>query len=1441
MPVFTGTVAANTIAGTADDDLINGLQGNDILSGLDGNDVLNGDDNDDTLTGGAGNDTLNGGVGNDTASYSTATAGVTVSLLLQGAAQDTLGAGLDTLNSIERLIGSAYDDVLTGDAGNNIFTGGAGNDSLNGGEGADQFTAGLGNDTIDGGDGNDAVNYADATGDVIVDLNIQGVAQDTGGGGVDTLIGIESVFGGAFNDTLTGNSGNNSLSGGSAGNDILNGGDGNDSLSGLTGDDVMNGGDGVDTANYAGTATAVTVSLLLQGAAQDTLGAGLDTLSGIENLTGSRFNDILTGDAGDNVIEGGVGNDTIDGGDGNDSFLLGASAVAGGWVNLDEGFTGSFAAQASQGTGVDSLVNIENATGTNFRDELAGSDLANRLLGLGGDDTIHGSGGDDHIEGGLGGDILYGGAGDDVLYAETAAAAAAAEYSFNQMEGGAGDDLIFGAMFDDVLEGDDGDDILDGGLGNNTYWGGDGIDTVSYASAIGGVNVVLVFSNNEVDTGGGTYSQFSLIENLSGSSFGDSLTGDGLANRLSGQAGADDLDGAAGDDVLVGGEGDDQIDGGIGADSVVLTGLATDYDITIDGDTVTLVDTRAGAGDGTDVVTGVEQFVFSDRTLSLEQLIPQPLDLADDHLTVTRGLASDLLATALLANDVVNFDSAVQSVSNAVGATVSLVGGRLVILATGETASFDYTVDGPSGPVTAHVSVDTTPATTAADTLAPSPTATGADLQGGNEADSLTGSDGDDRLAGGAGDDVLSGGLGRNELIGGTGLDTYLVTGGADTIVELANGSTDTVQANVDYTLPDNVENLILIGGALNGAGNALVNRLTGNDSDNVLDGGAGVDFLNGGLGNDTYVVDNLSDKITETGGVDTIRTSLLSFTLKVGLENLTYTGSGGFSGKGNAAANILTGGDGDDRLESVGGNDTLIGGIGDDSYYVASNTDVIVEGEDLEGGDFIYSKAHYVLAEGVGVENLRVWGTGAVNLTGNSDRQSLVGNDNRNVLDGGGGTDLMWGMGGDDTYILRSAPVFSNMIQEDVGAGYDTVMLHISGWTLVANFEKAVLVGTATAVTGNALNNLLVGNALGNFLSGGAGADVMQGGAGNDTYVVDDTGDVVQDTSGIDTVRLVAALNYTLGTGIENVGGTDNSALALTVTGNSLANVMTGEFGNDTFAGLSGNDTLVGDQGADSLDGGDGNDSLSGGAGADVLLGGAGADLLDGGAAADSMTGGLGNDIYVVDDAADVIVEAAGGGTDIVRTALLDYTLAAEVETFQYLGGDGFIAFGNSLANTMTVADNPLDASGTMFGMEGNDTLIGGDRTQQLDGGAGFDRLIGGGGADDLWGGGTEKDLFVYTGLADSNASSGIDQIQDFDSADVIDLRAIDADIHTDGDQAFTYIGGAGFSGVAGQLRLSAGADHMRILADVNGDGAADFELVVTGIHNIIKADFLL
>jgi serralysin len=249
----------------------------------------------------------------------------------------------DPRSLIENAIGGSGNDTLIGNQANNLLAGGAGNDVLAGLEGNDTLTGAAGNDTLFGGVGNDIMdggaggsdtaNYVEAGSGVSVSLAHQGSTQNTVGAGSDTLTNIENLSGSAFNDTLTGDFNANILSGldgndilaGAAGNDTLTGAAGNDILSGGAGNDSMDGGAaGSDTASYADAAGAVTVSLARQGVAQNTIGAGSDTLANFENLTGSAFNDTLTGDGNANIVNGLAGNDVLTGNGGNDT-LMGAA------------------------------------------------------------------------------------------------------------------------------------------------------------------------------------------------------------------------------------------------------------------------------------------------------------------------------------------------------------------------------------------------------------------------------------------------------------------------------------------------------------------------------------------------------------------------------------------------------------------------------------------------------------------------------------------------------------------------------------------------------------------------------------------------------------------------------------------------------------------------------------------------------------------------------------------------------------------------------------------------------------------------------------------------------------------------------------------------------------------------------------------------------------
>jgi Ca2+-binding RTX toxin-like protein len=289
---ITGTAGADVLTGTAASETICGLGGNDRITGGGGDDIIIGGPGNDTIDGGNGGDTITGGAGND------------------------------------RVAGGAGGDAIDGDAGNDTLSGDGGGDAIEGGGGSDVIRGGADSDTIDGGPGND-VAHGDAGNDVVDGHGGNDrLFGNAGDDRVDGGAGSDRVDGGAGNDWVNGGAGNERSGRGGAPGAGIFGGPGSDIVRGESGDnvfvpgagnDTVQGGGARDTVLYSGARSGVVVDLTRRRAT----GEGRDNLTAVENVTGSRFADLLIGNSVANVLVGGAGNDRLFGRNGNDTLLGG--------------------------------------------------------------------------------------------------------------------------------------------------------------------------------------------------------------------------------------------------------------------------------------------------------------------------------------------------------------------------------------------------------------------------------------------------------------------------------------------------------------------------------------------------------------------------------------------------------------------------------------------------------------------------------------------------------------------------------------------------------------------------------------------------------------------------------------------------------------------------------------------------------------------------------------------------------------------------------------------------------------------------------------------------------------------------------------------------------------------------------------------------------------
>jgi VCBS repeat-containing protein len=821
-----------------------------------------------------------------------------------------------------------------------------------------------------------------------------------------------------------------------------------------------------------------------------------------------------------------------------------------------------------------------------------------------------------------------------------------------------------------------------------------------------------------------------------------------------------------------------------------------------------------------------------------------------DGFTITRDVELTLPGALFTGNDsdVEGGTLSVTAVSNVTGGTAAVVGGAVVVTATGGPLSFTYTVsDGSGGTSTATATLLTVASTSGADSILGVATA--------------------DMLHGQAGGDTLDGGAGADTLIGGLGDDVFL-TDGLDQIVEAANGGFDEVRSALSHTLAQNVEALRLTGAAaVTGVGNGGANQLTGNGAANslqglggadTLDGGGGADTLTGGTGDDVYIVDAATtvQEAAGEGAADEVRTALAAYTLAANVERLTGTSAAGQALTGNGLANSIAGGVGADTLAGGEGPDTLAGGLGDDIYLVEAG-DVVSEAAGQGVDEVRTALASYTLTADV------------EHLTGQSGSgQALTGNGLGNAVRGGSGADTLSGGTGDDT-------VTGGAGNDSLSGGSGTDTVSYAG---AAAVTVSLASTTAQATGGAGLDTLagfenLIGSNGGDMLTGDERANGLYGWLGNDTLLGGAGADTLDGGEGVDTASWAGALVRVvadLSTGLANSPGGEVDQLILIerLVGSAFNDVLKGDGGANSLAGGDGADTLEGGLGNDSLDGGAGVDTVTyagsavgvvvnvtgnnqntQGAGvdnlagvenlvgsdfADTLRGDGGANSLVGGAGSDTLAGGLGDDTLAGGTGADTAsyFGLAGGVVVDLGAAAPQATGAAGADTLlgieNVTGGNG----GDVLSGDDGVND--------LRGQGGEDRLVGRGGRDLLGGGDGADTIVGGLGKDRLTGG-TGADTFVFETLADSGAAKAArDVIRDFSGTDGdrIDLSGLDA-VSGGADDAFRLV--AAFSGAAGELVVVQSRRATLIQGDVDGDGRADFSISLDGAHTLTADHFLL
>ena len=1427
MATFNGTEGNDTLNGGTAADEVNGLGGNDFLQGGDGADTVRGGAGNDTVYGNAGDDWLEGGAGNDSISG--------------GSGQDSYAfrefgsANADSLANFD----SGWDNLQL-DAAAFSAIGATGRFA----SGDVRFYSAAG--ASGGHDADDRIIFNTTTGQLFYD------ADGSGSGAAQLIATLASgssvaatdinVFGTATPSptpsptptptptptpgVITGTSGNDSLVG-TAGNDTIDGGAGADTMQGAAGDDtyiVDNAGDVIIEQENGGIDEAQSsVSYTLGGWVNDLVLTGTAAING----TGNAVENVITGNAAANVLDGGLLVDTLTGGGGADSFnfsvapgaadadiitdfasgtdkihldarVMGALGASGNFSAGDARFwTGTSAHDAddrvvydsgtgnlwydADGNGAGAAQLIATVTGAVAATDIAvdnGSTPtptpsptptptpipAGSIVGTSGNDNISGTNGADSIFGLAGNDTIFASGGDDWV------------------QGGAGNDSISGGSGQDKYAfAESGTANADQILNFGSGWDSVHLDAAGFANigATGRFSAGDVRFYSAAGATGGHDADDRIVYNSSnGQLFYDADGSGSAAAQLI--ATFQDLPGMVATDINVFGTpsptpsptptptGGQTITGTSGNDS--LTGGTGN-------------DTLSGLG-GNDTLSGQaggDTFVFNTTPGSGNVDTITDFTPGTDKLQFDASVFTGLGASGSFAAGDARFASGGSYPSDPTDRLVyDSSTGNLWYEADGSTAVTGYAYD--QFPVLV-ATLQGAPALTASDIVVVNGSTTaGVSRDGTAGNDSMAGTSGDDTLYGAAGNDTLIGLGGNDQLDGGFGSDSMTGGDGNDT----------------------------LFGGI-------------GNRYD---DAGA-VDTLDGGLGDDTYVLSrevyisptyDTSNQVVlrDAGGSDTIVARSGHWTLGAGFENLTLVngfGEGGMFGTGNELNNVIRAYSSwyvSSAMDGGDGNDTLLGSDGHDTFRFAAGSgnignDSVDGGADSDTLDFTGARS------GVTID-FRT-GTATGGGTGGSGGVTFAN------IERALGSDFNDRMTASDAVMADRYGGANNGVSFSGGAGNDTLLGGAQWDTLLGQGGNDEIHGGggSDSIEGGIGNDLMLGDAgddtfnfFSQYVNGnwvGLGDDTIDGGAGTDQiFYSGATGGLKVDfVAGTLTGGSPDGTGGVRFTGVENFWA---SGYADSITGDANANVINGAGGDDTIRGgggddtiyldqyqyggggaalgygEAGNDTVVGGSGADYLEGGDGNDSLNGYSGRDTLAGGAGLDTLTGGS--------YEQDAFVFNVApgsanADIVTDFASGQDQIrldaaVMTALgASGTFSAGDARFYAASGataghdaDDRIVYDTSTGNLYYDADGSGSGGAQLIAnLLGSPSVAATDISvfngtapdnQVINGTNSGDTLVGGAGNDSIYGfGGYDR---LYTGGGNDFVDGGAEGDQLYSGA---------------------------------------------------------------------------